>query len=187
MRFRSLAVAAAVTVALLGGIATPGHASPAPDKTSAPSIMSSDSPQKTLLAYGPGGSALYADAAIPGVTPVRLTNLPGSGTLVHAMGGDCGIATCSFYFTRSQTKHIHDNIALAGGGIAALASTCGLIGSIAGPPVGFVCAAGAAVYGSFFINAINRAAGNNQCLRVRWLVVGGGYTFYSDGSKYCKN
>jgi hypothetical protein len=176
-----LAVAAAISVALIGGMATPGHAGPA--------VAAPDSPVKTLLAYTPSGGALYADAAVPGVTPVLYK--PGAAKTAALPGeGDCGIATCSYYFTRSETKKIHRNIALYGGGINGLAGACGLITLMSGPAatvVGVVCGISIAAYGQFFINATNHAVADNRCLRVRWLSIGGGYTFHSDNSKFCKN
>lgn len=184
MRLRSLAVAAAITAALIGGMASPGQAATAPEKT-APVLTAPDATEGTLLAYGPGGGALYADGVLHASRPT-----PGS-KLMHPYGtSDCGTFSCSYYFTRSETHKIHRNIALYGGGINGLAASCGLIALISGPAssvVAMVCGVSIAMYGQFFLNAVNHAHEDNKCLRIRWGTGVGGYAFYSDGGKFCKN
>jgi len=178
VRIRSITTAAVLSLALLGGFAAPVAAAPA-TKPAAQSVVDVDG-LKTLLATTPDGGALYADGIVPD-SPVAKTK---------ARGGDCGWVTCSYYFTRSQTRKANTNINLVGGGINGLAASCAFIAAMGGPAAPIVaaaCGVSIVAYGSFLLDAIQRAAASNKCLRVRWLVVGGGYSFYADGSKYCKN
>ena len=101
----------------------------------------------------------------------------------------CGFTTCSVYLSRSDTNWLNWNIYWAGGGVAGLAASCGLLSAMTGPAVGVViaaCAAGIAVYGGAMLNAIYHAANDNGCLRVRYYPnLPGIYAFYDDHSRYC--
>jgi energy-converting hydrogenase Eha subunit A len=82
---------------------------------------------------------------------------------------NCGIVTCSYYFSRAHTNWI-----AAHGAYAAIAA--GLIPAFLAKIIG-------AVIGLVTAKAVE-ARSKHQCLRVRYgLVVG----LYSDGSKYCHN
>ena len=86
---------------------------------------------------------------------------------------NCGIVTCSIYFSRHTTRWIASN------GVPAILSLSFI------PVVGRLLAAavGLAVWKA------TQASNKHQCLRVRYIrfgvpaIVG----FYSDGSGYCKN
>ena len=101
----------------------------------------------------------------------------------------CGFTTCSVYLSRSDTSWLNWNIYWAGGGVAGLAASCGLLSAMTGPAVGVViaaCAAGVAVYGGAMLNAIYHAASDNGCLRVRYYPnIPGIYAFYDDHSRFC--
>lgn len=82
---------------------------------------------------------------------------------------NCGIVTCSYYFSRAHTRWIAVHgvyLAIADGIIP------GWVAKIISVVIGVVTAKAA------------EAAGRNQCLRVRYgLIVG----LYSDGSGFCRN
>jgi hypothetical protein len=104
---------------------------------------------------------------------------------------NCGWVTCSLYLSRAQTRQLNTNIILAGGGFAGLATSCGLFALMSGPAAVITtvaCGVEITVYGAFMLNAVSRAAGNNGCLRVRY-VPGPTPTlvFYDDHSGYCHN
>lgn len=105
---------------------------------------------------------------------------------------NCGYVTCSLYLSRAQTQQLNTNINLVGnGGIGGLAASCGLFALMSGPAsvvVTVACGIDILTYGAFLLNAISRAAGNNGCLRVRY-VPGPVSTlaFYDDHSGYCHN
>lgn len=183
MRLRSLAVAAAMSVALIGGMATPGQAAePAPDTT----------PGRTLIAHTADDSiTVYAEADLD-VKPVLLTtDKVGKVDRVATAYSvrTCGIVTCSIYMSRAETRKAHRDIALYGGGIGGLAGACTLLALIpvAGVALAVVCGVGLPIYGAFFLNALDHAKNDNKCLRIRYNKLGGSYTFYSDGSNHCKN
>lgn len=158
-------------------------------------LGSPDSPARTLLVIGPG-FRVYADAIVPGVMPVTVTQPGAAGAREAAVNpqftGTCGIITCSIYFTRGETRQINNDILLAGGGIAGLAVTCGLL-ALFPPPAGVIlaviCGVGITVDGAFFLNAVSHAAADNGCLRIRYtgviLLTPVGY--YDDHSSNCTN
>ena len=138
----------------------------------------------------PGGIYDNIPASSPGAgpgksnTPHRVAASPNSGEIIN-----CGVITCSLYLTRAQTKKLNYNINLAGGGIDGLAASCTLF-TLMGGAAGIIVAAGCGseilVYGGVFGNAVSHAAGNNGCLRVRY-VPGGLLAFYDDHSSFCHN
>jgi hypothetical protein len=134
---------------------------------------------------------VYADGDLD-ITPTLLvTDSAGNLDKVSASYAvrTCGIVTCSIYMSRAETHKAHRDIALYGGGIGGLAGACTLLGLIpvAGVALAVVCGIGLPVYGGFFLNALDHAHNDNRCLRIRYNKLGGGYSFYSDGSNYCKN
>ena len=183
MRLRSLAVAAAMSVALIGGMATPGQAA----------TPSDPAPEQTLIAYTADRSVtVYAEGRLDTKPVLLVTDSAGRANKAAVVDAvkDCGIVTCSIYMSRAETRRAHRDIALYGGGIGGLAGACTLLALIpvAGVALAVVCGVGLPIYGAFFLNALDHAKSDNKCLRIRWnRVAGGGYTFYSDGSKFCRN
>jgi hypothetical protein len=126
------------------------------------------------LASGPGW--VLVGEAKPGQTPPTAVN-------------DCGVISCSVYFSRGETRAINRRINLAGGGIQGLATICGWMMSASGPAyhiVGLNCTVAAITYGPFFLDAVTRAAADNYCLRIRYGPVQP-YLFYSDNGQHCRN
>lgn len=194
-------VTVAVAAALVLGLAMPSHAKPEPAPMAhSTALAQPDTAEKTLLAEGDGWS-IYADTVLANVKPVHVTSAElarinnGSKDIVPTWVRDCGIATCSEYASRAQTKQMQRKIDLFGGGIAGLGLACGALASLAGPIstfVAYICGAGIIVYGAFFLNAVNNAADDGHCFRLRWTPppvggIGGPYGFYNDNSQYCKN
>jgi hypothetical protein len=188
VRLRSLAVAAAVTAALIAGIATPGQAAPAPlDHTD---VSASPDTAQTLIAYTADNKiTVYAEGVEDVVTPVRLVSNPAGPMMLPKSIKDCGVATCSIYMSRSETAQAHRDIALYGGGLGGLAGACTILALIpvAGVALAIACGIGLPVYGGFLLNAMDHAYNDHRCLRIRYTRLGGGYTFYSDGGKYCRD
>lgn len=158
-----------------------------------PGAAPADPSARTLLVVGPSFQ-VYADTAVRGVVPLHIT---ASGAAAAAqvaaspqLVNNCGFLSCSIYFSRSETKQINNDIALAGGGIGGLAAACTLL-ALFPPPAGVilaaVCAAGVALEGAFFLNALTHAAGDNGCLRIRYGIDATPPSFYDDHSGYCMN
>jgi hypothetical protein len=100
--------------------------------------------------------------------------LVATGQPAEAVTNDCGIVTCSLYLSRSETRS-----AVTPSGVVALVT--GLL------PGYFRFLAIAP--GLFAIKA-QEAAGKNECLRIRYTVVGNTPAivgFYSSGNSHCHN
>jgi hypothetical protein len=174
------------------GLAAPAQAEPVKAKPSAPQsitvveravsgpVPGTATPTGVIVDAGPGW-VLVGEGQ-------KTTPKPGEvGTNSHQ---DCGYISCSLWFTRGETKNINKRINLYGGGIAGLGLACGYIASIAGPAgpmIGLLCGAAIITYGTFFLDAVTRAAADNKCLRIR-SGPGQPYTFHSDGNRdHCWN
>jgi hypothetical protein len=96
----------------------------------------------------------------------------------------CDGAVCTLDLSKSQTRELNANLNLASGGVATAGALCGLLTLISGPAgiiVPIICVIGVTFEGSFFLNAISRAAGDDGCLRIQFLPP----VFHDDHSAYC--
>lgn len=96
----------------------------------------------------------------------------------------CDGAICSLDMSKAQTQELNTNLNLLSSGVEGAAALCSLLSVMGGPAgiiVRIVCAAGVTFVGSFFLNAISRAAGDNGCLRIQFLPT----VFHDDHSNYC--
>jgi hypothetical protein len=195
MQFRTKAASSfAATVLLLTAGALPAGASPAQllsePSASAPALgvgVATPDPvgKQVLVAQGDGWS-IYADASSVGL--IRISQVKVAGSVTPMTVRNCGVATCSVYLSRAQTRSMNTNIYAYGGGIAGLAASCGLLATFTGPAAPYVvvaCAAEISIYGGFLLNAVSRAAGDNGCLRIRYGALP--LAFYDDHSSYCRN
>ena len=116
-----------------------------------------------------GPNALAASRASSSTTSVTQAE----HAAIPANTINCGIVTCSIYFSRHTTRWIASNGVLAVIGLGFI------------PVVGRLIAAAAGIV----VWKATQARSKNQCLRIRYIrfgvpsIVG----FYSDGSRYCKN
>jgi hypothetical protein len=183
MRIRSAMVAFTAVTAMVVGVT---NASPANAATT--SARPANATAAHAVAAGPGW-VLVGEGAPTGrvASPVALTTLSSGSALARPNTVyDCGWVTCSLYLSRSQTRWLNYNIAVAGGGFAGLGAFCGLmalISNVGAVFVGVGCAAAVAIYGGFILNAITHAAADNGCFRVRYP----GLAFYDDHSSFCHN
>ena len=189
-----LALSASVALVVPLAVAAPAQAATATTSASttiaAPSTAAAKPPAAgTVVATGPGWVLVGEGGR---VAPSASTQRLATDFAVSPMSvTNCGYSSCSLYFSRSQTQWLHTNIAAAGGiygggGIIicaalAAASTVGAAFVAAG------CTAVLAVYGGFIQNALNRAAGDNGCFRMRYFGAYGLAEFYDDHSGYCHN
>jgi hypothetical protein len=102
----------------------------------------------------------------------------------------CGIATCSYYFSKAETVKLHSYASTIGYGKDLGATMCGLI-ALVGGPVGVIgtvaCVAYMVTEGHFLSSALSNAAVTKGCLRIRVSRLGGlAAAFYSDHTSYCK-
>ena len=197
VKFNAVLSVAAAALLLLTAGTFPASANP-PQSPSEPSA-STPAPGAAVATPGPvgkqvlvaqgDGRSLYADAASAGSIQISQVRVAGSATPMTVV--NCGIVTCSVYLSRSQTRAANYDIALYGGGLAALAAACSPIAAMTGPAAGFVefaCLADIAIEGAFLYTAITHAAGDNGCLRIRYSAAGGlAAAFYDDHSTYCHN
>jgi hypothetical protein len=148
----------------------------------------------TLSATTPAYAATQAATRAVSVQQTSLADAANSAIYMDSATmpntvGTCGWVTCSVYLSRAQTKAINQDIVLSGGGVGGLVAACGALAAVA-PPISLLVSAACTVdvsyYGWFMLNAINRAAGDNGCLRIRyvpnhiWAMA-----FYDDHSNYC--
>jgi hypothetical protein len=162
--FRKSATLLSVVAAMVLAVAAPAQAA----------TPSTPEPTSVQLASGPGW--VLVGEAKPGTTPPTAVN-------------DCGIVSCSLYFSRAETREANRRINLAGGGLAGLATICGWMMSSSGPAahaVGLSCTVSVLTYGPFFLDAVSRAGTENRCLRIRYGPMQP-YTFHSDNSRFCHN
>ena len=121
---------------------------------------------------GGGSSAQAAQAASRHEAVTRAVSPLIQARPLAIFTHNCGIITCSIYFTRGTTRWIANN------GVPAVIG----LGFI--PEVGPYLAAA----GGLIVWKAGQAKGKNQCLRVRYVIGIGTITgLYSDGSHYCKN
>ena len=141
-----------------------------------------------LVAQGDGWY-LYADAS--SAKSIQISQVQVAGSVTPMTLVDCGIVTCSVYLSRAQTRAAKHDIDLYNGGIGALAIACAAIAAMTGPAANFVaaaCGVDIVIEGAFLLNAINHAADDNGCLRIRYSAAGGLLAaFYDDHSTYCHN
>lgn len=164
--FRKTATLLTMCVALVLAMAAPASAASPPPSISEKKLVE--------LASGPGW-VLVGEAKPGGILPMAVN--------------DCGIVSCSVYFSRGETRAINRRINLAGGGLAGLATICGWMMSASGPAyhiAGLNCTVAVMTYGPFFLDAVSRAAADNHCLRIRYGPMQP-YLFYNDNSRYCRN
>ena len=115
-------------------------------------------------------AASRASSSTTSVTQAEHAAIP-ANTINYTI--NCGIVTCSIYFSRHTTRWIASNGVLAVIGLGFI------------PVVGRLIAAAAGIV----VWKATQARSKNQCLRIRYIrfgvpsIVG----FYSDGSRYCKN
>lgn len=95
------------------------------------------------------------------------------------------IHCCSQDLSRTQTEELSTNVNLANGGIQSsdvlLCTLLTLVGGPTGVILAVICGLGVTIGGSFFLNAVTRAAEDNGCLRIQILPL----TFSDDHSSYC--
>ncbi len=170
LRLLTIVCSAFTVVAILLGLTPAANAAEPARPTPTASHVVAQGPG--WLIVGSGSRSTGRPSAQPGMSPSTVY--------------DCGWVTCSVYLSRSQTRWLNYNIALAGGGLAGLGAFCGLmalVSNVAAIFVGVGCAVVVAIYGAFIINAITHAAGDNGCFRIRYPA----WAFYDDHSGFCHN
>lgn len=96
----------------------------------------------------------------------------GGGGRVGKVHRNCGILSCSLYFSRTRVAYINNynneyGLAFASIGVV----TCGIIGVVGFGVASIVCAAIFVAYWYYFINRVTSAAKSNKCVKITFRIV----------------
>ena len=137
------------------------------------------------------GNEVPTEYEIRGSTLVQIVDHAGAQYPVVAdpnVRRNCGIITCTWYFTRSYTRNVlRPQTSLPNpGAIFARASVCRLLGYA---PAVAACATYVAIHAPIAIRNIREAADANKCFTVSISAAGGGNPWFgvSNDGRYCAN
>jgi len=128
----------------------------------------------TLIVSAPTW-AVFANAALPNVTPVVITptmsTVAAANAVADGAGVSCFFVACTLYIYRGSVRSIDSFVArYANASVAAIAGAFAVACAPLGGVGAVVCAAIGAVLGSYAIDQFNYAAPRNECIAVDFVM-----------------